>query len=111
MLIRKSICVTSTEIVLRQPRALKFETRAYEGVYLESMDHGVFKVLVIADDGTPRFVVSRHVNFDENRSVSAPTLQSYIDDDDAFDLDVTMDNETMSSNSSDVFELVLRNPS
>ena len=94
-----------TAFVLRQPRASKFEPRAYEGVYLESLGHGVYKVLVIDDDGTPRLVVSRHVKFDENRFIGAPTLQSYMDDDDGFDPDVEIDDETISSTSSDVFEL------
>ena len=43
--------------------------------------------------------------FDENRFIRAPTLQNYIDEDDAFDPDVAMDNETTSSTSYDVFEL------
>ena len=90
---------------VRQPRASKFEPRAYEGVYLESLGHGVYKVLVFDDDGTPRLVVSRHVMFDENRFIGAPTLQSYVDDDDGFDPDVEIDDETISNTSSDVFEL------
>ena len=54
-------------------------------------------MLVLNDDGTPRLVISRHVTFDENRFIGAPTLQSYMDDDDGFEPDVEMDDETISS--------------
>ena len=60
--------------VLRQPRASKLEPRAYEGVHLESLDHGVYNVLVKEDNDMPRVVTSRHVTFDEYSFPGTPFL-------------------------------------
>ena len=35
--------------VLRQPSGSKFESRAVEGVYLQTLDHGIYKVLITSD--------------------------------------------------------------
>ena len=35
--------------VLRQPEGSKFQSRAIEGVYLETLEHGVYRVLVTDD--------------------------------------------------------------
>ena len=73
--------------VLRQPAGSKFESGALEGVYLETLDHGIYKVLVTIDDGIPRIVESRHVTFDESRFPGAPALEEYMDDESSSDDD------------------------
>jgi len=52
--------------VLRLPRISKLEPRAIEGVYLETIEFGVYRVLVKSDTGLYRLVDSRHVTFDES---------------------------------------------
>lgn len=74
-----------TAYVLRLPRGSKFESRALEGVYLETLEHGIYRVLIIDDDGIPRMVESRHVTFDESKFPGAPELVEYMDDEDASD--------------------------
>ncbi len=63
-------CYTCSEIASRRyrsptrlPRGTKFEARALEGVMLENLDHGVYKVLVDDNTGAPRILESRHVTF------------------------------------------------
>lgn len=43
-----------TEYVLQQPVGSKFGSHAYKGVYLETMEHVVYKILITDDDGVPR---------------------------------------------------------
>ena len=74
-----------TAYVLRLPRGSKFESRAVEGVYLETLEHGVYKVLIHEDDGIPRIVESRHVTFDESKFLGASSLEEYMDDEDDSD--------------------------
>ena len=69
-----------TAYVLRLPRGSKFESRAVEGVYLETLDHGVFRVLVTDEDGIPQVIESRHVTFDESKFPGCPDLSQYMDD-------------------------------
>lgn len=52
--------------VLKQPKTPKLGPRAYEGIYLESLDHGVYRVLVTSSSEIPFLVESRHVTFDES---------------------------------------------
>lgn len=63
--------------VLRLPRGTKFEPRALERVYLETLEHGVYRILEIAEDGVPRLMESRHVTFDESMFPGAPALSDY----------------------------------
>lgn len=66
---------------LRLPRGTKFESRAVEGVYLETIEHGMYRILVVGDDCVPRIMESRHVTFDESMFPGAPALESYSDSD------------------------------
>lgn len=77
--------------VLRQPPGSKFQSRALEGVYLETLEHGIYKVLITGDNGIPRIVESRHVTFDESRFPGAPALEEYMDDESASDDDYESD--------------------
>jgi len=74
-----------TAYVLRLPEGTKFEYRALEGVYLETLEHGIYRVLITDDDGIPRLVESRHVTFDEFKFLGAPSLVSYIANEDSSD--------------------------
>lgn len=71
--------------VLRIPRGSKFESRAIEGVYLETIQYGVYKILITDESDIPRIIESRHVTFDETRFPGAPNLISYMDDMDSSD--------------------------
>lgn len=73
--------VGCTAYVLQQSPGPKFESRAYEGAYLETMERGVYMILITNDDGAPRIVESRHVTFCESRVDGAPALEEYTDDD------------------------------
>lgn len=64
------------EYVFQLPRRSKFEPCEIEGVYLETMVHGIYKVLVIRDEGILRIVESSHVNFDEYKIPGAPGLSN-----------------------------------
>ena len=61
--------------VLRQPSGSKFESSAVEGVYLETIDHGIYKVLITSDIGIPRKVESRYVTSDDSTFPGAPALE------------------------------------
>lgn len=69
-----------TAYVLRQPPRSKLESRAYEGVYLKTMEHGVYEVLIENDDGELRIAESRHATLDESRFNGASGLEEYTDD-------------------------------
>ena len=72
-----------TAYVLRLPRGSKFEPRATEGVYLETMEHGIYKVLITDDEGFPKIVESRHVTFDETKFPGAPILAKHMEESDS----------------------------
>lgn len=71
-----------TAYVMRPPRPTKLEARGVEGVNLESLDHGVFRVLVneSSDENVYSYniISSRHVMFDEGRFLGAPGLEHVI---------------------------------
>lgn len=69
-----------TAYVLKLPEEAKFDTRAFERVSLEVLDHGVYKVLVKDEVGSPMIVESRHVTFDEGKFLGAPELTHCMDD-------------------------------
>lgn len=52
--------------VLRLSKGSKFDTNAIEGVYLETLEHGVFRILVADDDDFPKLFELRHVTFDKS---------------------------------------------
>ena len=96
--------------VLRLPEGSKLESRALEGVYLETLDHGIFKVLIIDEDGIPCVKESRHVTFDESKFPGAPCLDEYLDDeaesDDTFEIESGGDDKSgYSSEVSDDFSI------
>lgn len=49
----------SKAFVLKLPKGSKFEARAVEGVYFESLDNEVYKVLITIDDVIKYIVLSR----------------------------------------------------
>lgn len=53
--------------VLQVPRLSKFEQRAQEGVYIESLDYGVYRILIKQADNNYQIIESRHVTFDESK--------------------------------------------
>lgn len=67
--------------VLKVNRRIKFESRALQGVYLQSLEHAVYEVLLADDDDVPRIVKSRHVKFDDSSFPRAPYLENYMEDD------------------------------
>ncbi len=60
----------------------KFEARALEGVMLETLDHGVYKVFVDDNTGALRILESRHVTFDESRFPGVDDLAHLMSDED-----------------------------
>lgn len=61
--VRVFIC---TEYVLRLPQGgSNFESSAIDRVYLETLEHGVYKVLVTDGNGNTRVVKTHHVNVDK----------------------------------------------
>lgn len=56
------------------------ESRALEGVYLETLSHGIYRVLVTCDDVAQRILESRHVTCDKSTFSGAPTLSRYMDE-------------------------------
>lgn len=69
----------SAAFVLQLPRRSKLEHRAKEGVLLESVEHGVYKVLVKNESDEYSIRESRHVTFDETRFPGAPDLSDWSD--------------------------------
>lgn len=88
-----------TAFVLRLPQPTKFENRAIEGVYLESKEHGIYKVL-INQDRRYRFIESRHVTFNEREFLGAPGLEESMGEE-ASDDDTTSWNSASQSCSSE----------
>ena len=52
---------------------------------METLDHGVYKVLITTDIGILRIVESRHVTFDESTFPGAPALEEYMYDESSSD--------------------------
>lgn len=89
--------------VLRTPRGTKFELRALKGVYLETLDYGVYRVLVTGHDGMPKLVDSRHMTFDESKFPGLFELGEHM----------SMDNEALSDddvNTGNMSELLTSDP-
>ncbi len=83
-----------TASALRLPKQSKFASRAIEGVYLETDEHGIFKILVMEEDKIYRIIESRHVTFEENKFLGAPGLEEIMEDevsDDDTDSNITED--------------------
>lgn len=67
--------------VLRLPKGTKFTSRAIEGIYLETLEHGIYKILVSDNDSSNyRIIESRHVTFNEEEFQGAPGLEEIMDD-------------------------------
>lgn len=78
--------------VLKLPKPLKFEAVAYDGLYLESLPHGTFRVL-IRENRTYRITEFRHMTFAETRfpfthGLDEPTDEE-IEDSDYKDEDIS----------------------
>lgn len=71
-----------TAYVLRQPRGTKLEPRAWEGVYLETLDHNVYRILIKENSEIFRIVESRNVSFDESKFLGAEGLQEIMEEED-----------------------------
>lgn len=88
----------------------KFEPFALEGVYLQSLQHGVYEVLVMDDDDVPRILKSLHVTFDESSFPGAPYPDNYMEHDSASDDDYScstnLQSESESSNSAAVDDVL-----
>lgn len=66
--------------VLRLPPPQNLEARAIEGIHLETMEHGTYKVLIRNDNGRYRITESTHVTFDEKSLPRAPDLEEVMDE-------------------------------
>lgn len=79
--------------ILRLPQASKFEPRALEGVYLETLPPEIYSILVKQEHGVYCIVESRHVTFGEKKFIGAPDLEEilheevYDDDTESYSLD------------------------
>lgn len=82
--------------VLKPLSTAKFDAKATEGVYLESLDHGVFRILICNGHNMYRIIESRHVTFDETRFIGAPGLEEIMDDE--ISVDHSYENSSDSGN-------------
>lgn len=85
-----------TAYVLRLPRGSKLEARATKGVYLETTDHDIYRVLV-QNDGMYIVDESRHVTLDETRFLGAADLK-VIKEDEVLEDDTISEPEDSYSN-------------
>lgn len=69
-----------TVFLLRLPRKSKFDPRAMEGLYLESLPHVLYKVLIRTAIKHYAILESPHVTFDEFRFLGALDLEHYMSD-------------------------------
>ena len=76
-----------TAYILHLPQPSKFEARAREGVYLESMPHGIYKMLIQNAENQYKIVESRNVTFNESVFLGVSDLKNIMDDEDASDND------------------------
>eukprot|EP00171_Calliarthron_tuberculosum_P008424 IDg8424t1 len=65
----------------------KFESRAKEGVLLETLEYGVYRVLIRSEDKAPEITDSRHVTFIERQFLGAEDLSHIMSDEDSSDND------------------------
>lgn len=91
--------------VLKMNPDTKFESRALEGVYLQTLEHGVYDVLVTDEHEVPRIVKSRHVTFDESVFPGAPYLENYWDDESAGDGNFSCDTDSFTKSESSAFAI------
>ena len=80
----------STAYVLQLPRPSKFGARAQEGIFLEAMPHGIYKVLVHDKDEQYKLVESRNVTFNESEFRGASNLVNFMDDEEPADDDASI---------------------
>lgn len=71
--------------IKNEPGHKEFESRVREGVYMQTLEHGVFEGLISGDDYIPRIVGLRHITVDESRFPGAPYLSRYLDEESASD--------------------------
>lgn len=71
-----------TAYVLQLCRGCESESRALEGVYLETIDDEVFKVAVKSADGFSSIIDSGHVTLDDSKFLGASNLDTTMDPED-----------------------------
>lgn len=64
-----------------------FESRTLGRVYLQTLEHGVYEVLVADDCEIPRLFRSRRVTFETSAFPESPYLTSYMDENSASDVE------------------------
>lgn len=65
--------------VLKMHRGSSLKFGAPVGRYLDTVDHGVFPVLLTDEDGIPSVIDSRHFTFEKSKCQGATKLESYMD--------------------------------
>lgn len=65
--------------VFKLPNPSKFDAKAYDGIYLESLPHCTFRVL-IPENENYRITESLHVTSDGNRFPGVPGLDELMDE-------------------------------
>lgn len=89
--------------VLRQLEGSKSESWAIEGVHSETLEHGVYRVLITDENGIPKVTESLHVTFDESKFPGAPDLEDYVENEsDSDERFVGEPDESESDNESEV---------
>lgn len=80
--------------VLQLPPPSKFESSALEWIYLKTLDHYVYKILVKQNNngmGQYRTIDSRHVTCDESKLLGAPDLETIMDEENQLDSGFSID--------------------
>lgn len=65
--------------MFRPPRGSYLEARALYSVYLEKIDHGIYRLLVYSD-GMYKVIEWRHVTFGQTRFLRAKNLKAIMQD-------------------------------
>lgn len=90
---------------MRLPRGSNVEAKAIEGVHLETLDHGIYIVLVQNENGIPLIIESRHIIFDECEFPGAPDLTECMEIEEDSDRPLKVDEPDDQSASSREFSI------
>lgn len=74
-----------------------FESSTLQGVYLQTLPHGLYEVLVLGEGNDPGTVRLRHIAFDEHRVPGAPYLSNEIGDGSTLDATYSSDDNITST--------------
>lgn len=91
--------------VLKLPKPSKFEATAHDGIYLESLPHGTFRVL-IHENEIYRIVESRDVTLDETGFPGVAGLVELMDEEND---DSDFDDEEINNSSDEEDEMMSMN--